>query len=110
MARYLVIKKEYDITVVREEAGEIVPLSFDDFIEELASPHYERYGVRYIDYWDIDDKDSDDIDSFERLWNFCGCSVDDFVRLFTYDSYDVVDLVEKGEKENEDLYDWSISV
>ena len=48
MARYLVIKKEDDITVVREEAGEIVPLSFGDFIEELASPHYERYGVSLL--------------------------------------------------------------
>lgn len=88
MARYLVMKRDNDIDAVKEEAGEIVPLSFDDFIEELASPHYERYGVRYIDYWDIDDKESDDIESFDRLWSFCGYSIDDFVRLFKlYDSY-----------------------
>lgn len=89
MARYLVMKRDYDIEVAKEEQSQIVSLSFDDFIEELASPHYERYGVRYIDYWDIDDKDSDDIESFNRLWNFCGYSVDDFVGLFSlYDSYD----------------------
>lgn len=83
------MKRDYDIEVVKEEQSQIVSLSFDDFIEELASPHYERYGVRYIDYWDIDDKDSDDIESFNRLWNFCGYSVDDFVGLFSlYDSYD----------------------
>lgn len=93
MARYLVMKRDYDIEVVKEEQTQIVSLSFDDFIEELASPHYERYGVRYIDYWDIDDKDSDDIESFNRLWNFCGYSVDDFVGLFSlYDSYDGVDI------------------
>ncbi len=93
MARYLVMKRDYDIEVVKEEQSQIVSLSFDDFIEELASPHYERYGVRYIDYWDIDDKDSDDIESFNRLWNFCGYSVDDFVGLFSlYDSYDGVDI------------------
>lgn len=89
MARYLVMKRDNDIEVVKEEQSQIDSLSFDDFIEELASPHYERYGVRYIDYWDIDDKDSDDIESFNRLWNFCGYSVDDFVGLFSlYDSYD----------------------
>jgi hypothetical protein len=83
------MKRDYDIEVVKEEQSQIVSLSFDDFIEELASPHYERYGVRYIDYWDINDKDSDDIESFNRLWNFCGYSVDDFVGLFSlYDSYD----------------------
>lgn len=88
MARYLVMKKEDDITVVREEVGEIVPMSFGDFIEELASPHYERYGVKSIDYWDIDDKESDNIESFERLWNFCGYSIDDFVRIFnSHDGY-----------------------
>lgn len=93
MVRYLVMKRDNDIEVVKEEAGGIVSLSFDDFIEELASPHYERYGVRYIDYWDIDDKDSDDIESFNRLWNFCGYLVDDFVGLFSlYDSYDGVDI------------------
>lgn len=93
MARYLVMKRDYDIEVAKEEQSQIVSLSFDDFIEELASPHYERYGVRYIDYWDIDDKDSDDIESFNRLWNFCGYSVDDFVGLFNlYDSYDGVDI------------------
>lgn len=93
MARYLVMKRYNDIEVVKEEQSQIVSLSFDDFIEELASPHYERYGVRYIDYWDIDDKDSDDIESFNRLWNFCGYSVDDFVRLFSlYDSYDGIDF------------------
>lgn len=93
MARYLVMKRDNDIEVAKEEQSQIVSLSFDDFIEELASPHYERYGVRYIDYWDIDDKDSDDIDSFNRLWNFCGYSVDDFVGLFSlYDSYDGVDI------------------
>lgn len=93
MARYLVMKRDYDIEVVKEEQSQIVSLSFDDFIEELASPHYERYGVRYIDYWDIDDKDNDDIESFNRLWNFCGYSIDDFVGLFSlYDSYDGVDI------------------
>lgn len=93
MARYLVMKRDNDIEVAKEEQSQIVSLSFDDFIEELASPHYERYGVRYIDYWDIDDKDSDDIESFNRLWNFCGYSVDDFVGLFSlYDSYDGVDI------------------
>lgn len=93
MARYLVMKKEYDITVVREEAGEIVPLSFDDFIEELASPHCERYGVKFIDYWDIDDNEINNIESFERLWNFCGYSIDDFVGLFSlFDSYDGIDI------------------
>lgn len=93
MARYLVMKRDNDIEVAKEEQSQIVSLSFDDFIEELASPHYERYGVRYIDYWDIDDKDSDDIESFNRLWNFCGYSVNDFVGLFSlYDSYDGVDI------------------
>ena len=93
MARYLVMKRDNDIEVAKEEQSQIVSLSFDDFIEELASPHYERYGVKYIDYWDIDDKDSDDIESFNRLWNFCGYSVDDFVGLFSlYDSYDGVDI------------------
>lgn len=80
--------------VVKEEAGEIVPLSFGDFIEELASPHCERYGVKSIDYWDIDDKESDNIESFERLWNFHGYSFDDFVRLFnSHDGYDGVDIL-----------------
>ena len=93
MARYLVMKRDNDIEVAKEEQSQIISLSFDDFIEELASPHYERYGVRYIDYWDIDDKDSDDIESFNRLWNFCGYSADDFVGLFSlYDSYDGVDI------------------
>ena len=82
MARYLVMKRDNNIDVVKEEQGEIVPLSFGDFIEELASPHYERYCARFIDYWDIDDKESDDIESFNRLWNFCGYSFDDFVRIF----------------------------
>lgn len=82
MARYLVMKRDNNIDVVKEEQGEIVPLSFGDFIEELASPHCERYGVKSIDYWDIDDKESDNIESFERLWNFCGYSFDDFVRIF----------------------------
>lgn len=82
MARYLVMKRDNDIDVVKEEQSQIVSLSFGDFIEELASPHYERYGVRSIDYWDIDDKESDSIESFERLWNFHGYSFDDFVRLF----------------------------
>ena len=82
MARYLVMKRDNNIDVVKEEQGEIVPLSFGDFIEELASPHYERYCVRSIDYWDIDDKESDDIESFDRLWNFHGYSFDDFVRIF----------------------------
>ena len=92
MARYLVMERENDIEVVKEEAGEIVSLSFGDFIEELASPHYERYGVRSIDYWDIDEE-SDDIESFHRLWNLCGCSIGDFVGLFnSYDSYEGVDL------------------
>ena len=93
MARYLVMKRDNNIDVVKEEQGEIVPLSFGDFIEELASPHYERYGVRSIDYWDIDDKESDDIESFERLWNFHDYSFDDFVRLFnSHDGYDGVDI------------------
>lgn len=92
MARYLVMKRDNDIEVVKEEAGEIVSLSFGDFIDELASPHYERYGVRSIDYWDIDEE-SDDIESFHRLWNLCGHSIDDFVGLFnSYDSYEGVDL------------------
>lgn len=92
MARYLVMERENDIEVVKEEAGEIVSLSFGDFIEELASPHYERYGVRSIDYWDIDEE-SDDIESFHRLWNLCGHSIDDFVRLFSSsDSYEGVDF------------------
>lgn len=93
MARYLVMKRDNDIEVVKEEQSQIVSLSFDDFIEELAFPHYERYGVRYIDYWDIDDMESDLINSFERLWNFCGYSIDDFVGLFSsFDSYDGVDI------------------
>ena len=92
MARYLVMKRDNDIEVVKEEASEIVSLSFGDFIEELASPHYERYGVRSIDYWDID-KESNYIESFNRLWNLCGYSIDDFVGLFnSYDSYEGVDL------------------
>lgn len=69
MARYLVMKRDNDIAVVKEEQSQIVSLSFGDFIEELASPHYERYGVRSIDYWDIDEE-SDDVEAFERLWNF----------------------------------------
>lgn len=93
MARYLVMKRDNNIDVVKEEQGEIVPLSFGDFIEELASPHYERYGVKSIDYWDIDDKESNNIESFERLWNFYGYSFDDFVRLFnSHDGYDGVDI------------------
>ena len=93
MARYLVMKRDNNIDVVKEEQGKIVPLSFGDFIEELASPHYERYGVKSIDYWDIDDKESDNIESFERLWNFHGYSFDDFVRLFnSHDGYDGVDI------------------
>lgn len=92
MARYLVMKRDNDITVVKEEQSQITSLSFGDFIEELASPHYERYSVRSISYWDIDEE-SDDIESFDRLWNFRGYSVDDFVRLFnSYDSYDGVDI------------------
>ena len=92
MALYLVMKKDNDIEVVKEEASEIVSLSFGDFIDELASPHYERYGVRSIDYWDIDEE-SNNIESFHRLWNLCGYSIDDFVGLFnSYDSYDGVDL------------------
>lgn len=82
MARYLVMKRDNNIDAVKEEQGKIVPLSFGDFIEELASPHYERYDVRSIDYWDIDDKESDDIESFNRLWNFYGYSFNDFVRIF----------------------------
>lgn len=50
MARYLVMKRDNDIEVVKEEQSQIVSLSFGDFIEELASPHYERYGVRSIVY------------------------------------------------------------
>ena len=93
MARYLVMKRDNDIEVAKEEQSQIVSLSFDDFIEELASPHYERYGIRYIDYWDIDDKESDNIESFERLWNFHDYSFDDFVRLFnSHDGYDGVNI------------------
>lgn len=89
MARYLVMKRDNDIEVVKEEQSQIVSLSFGDFIEELASPHYERYGVRSIDYWDIDDKESDDIESFDRLWNLYGYPFDDFVRIFnSHDGYD----------------------
>lgn len=92
MARYLVMKRENDIEAVKEEAGEIVSLSFGDFIDELASPHYERYGVRSIDRWGIDEE-SDDIESFYRLWNFCDYLIDDFVRLFnSHDGYDGVDI------------------
>lgn len=90
MARYLVMKRDNDIEVVKEEQSQIVSLSFGDFIEELASPHYERYGVRSVDYWSIDDNN---IESFDRLWNFCGYSIDDFVGLFSsYDSYNGVDI------------------
>lgn len=92
MARYLVMKRDNDIEVVKEEAGEIVSLSFGDFIDELASPHCERYGVRSIDYWDVNEENGD-IESFGCLWNFCGYSIDDFVGLFSsYDSYDGVDI------------------
>ena len=83
----------FRIEVAKEEQSQIVSLSFGDFIEELASPHYERYGVRSIDYWDIDDKESDDIESFDRLWNFYGYSFNDFVRIFnSHDGYDGVDI------------------
>lgn len=92
MARYLVMKRDNDIEVVKEEASEIVSLSFGDFIEELASPHYERYDVRSIDYWDIEEK-SNYIESFNRLWNLYGYPFDDFVRIFnSYVSYEGVDL------------------
>lgn len=92
MARYLVMERENDIEVVKEEAGEIVSLSFGDFIEELASPHYERYDVRSIDYWDVNEENGD-TESFGCLWNLCGYSIDDFVRLFnSHDGYDGVDL------------------
>ena len=92
MAQYLVMKIDTDVRVLKEEASEVVSLSFGDFIEELASPHYERYGVRSIDYWDIDEK-SNNIKSFQRLWNLCGYSIDDFVRLFnSHDAYDGIDL------------------
>lgn len=92
MARYLVMKKDNDIEVVKEEQSQIASLSFGDFIDELASPHYERYGVRSIDYWDIDEE-SNDIESFLRLWNLCGYSIDDFMGLFnSYDSYEGIDL------------------
>lgn len=92
MARYLVMKRDNDIEVVKEEQSQIVSLSFGDFIDELASPHYERYGVRSIDYWDIDEE-SNDIESFLRLWGLCGYSIDDFMGLFnSYDSYKGIDL------------------
>ena len=92
MARYLVMKIDNDVRVVKEEASEVVSLSFGDFIEELASPHYECYGVRSIEYWDIGEE-SNDIESFQRLWNLCGYSIDDFVELFnSYDSYDGIDF------------------
>lgn len=92
MARYLVMKRDNDTCVVKEEANEIVSLSFGDFIQELASPHYERYKVKSIEYWDIDEE-SNDVESFERLWNFCGYSIDDFVGLFSSpDSYEGVDF------------------
>nr|DAI81394.1 MAG TPA: hypothetical protein [Caudoviricetes sp.] len=92
MARYLVMKRDNDVRVVKEEVSEVVSLSFGDFIEELASPHYERYDVRSIDYWDVNEE-NDDIESFGCLWNFYGYSVDDFVRLFnSHDASDGVDL------------------
>ena len=35
----------------------------------------------------------DNIESFDRLWNFCGYSIDDFVGLFSsFDSYDGVGI------------------
>ena len=34
MARYLVMKRDNDIEVVKEEQSQIVSLSFGDFIEE----------------------------------------------------------------------------
>ena len=92
MARYLVMKRNNDTQIVKEEASKIVWMPFGDFIEELVSPHYERYDVRSIEYWDIDEE-SNDVESFERLWNFCGYSIDDFVGLFkSYDSYDGIDF------------------
>lgn len=69
MARYLVMKRDNDIAVVKEEQSQIVSLSFGDFIEELASPHYERYGVRSIDYWDINEESEDDEEVMEVTWN-----------------------------------------
>lgn len=90
MARYLVMKRDNNIEVVKEKQSRIVSLSFGDFIEELASPHHERYGIRSVDYWSVDD---DNIESFDRLWNFRGYSIDDFVGLFSsFDSYDGVDI------------------
>lgn len=72
--------------------NEIVSLSFGDFIQELASPHYERYKVKSIEYWDVNEENGD-IESFDCLWNFYGYSVDDFVRLFSSpDSYEGVDF------------------
>lgn len=93
MARYLVMKRDNDICVVKEEASEIVSLSFGDFIQELASPHYERYPVRSIDYWDIDDEEDDEVISFDRLWNFYKYSFNDFIRLFnSHNGYDGIDI------------------
>lgn len=69
MTRYLVMKRDNDIGVVKEEQSQIVSLSFGDFIEELASPHYERYGVRSIDYWDIDEESEDDEEAMEVTWD-----------------------------------------
>lgn len=90
MARYLVMKRDNETCVIKEEANEIVSLSLCDFIQESASPHYEHSGVRSIEYWAIDEE-SNDVESFERLWNFCGCSIDDFVELFSSpDSYEGV--------------------
>lgn len=94
MARYLVMKRDNDTCVVKEEASEIVSLSFGDFIQELASPHYERYGVRSIDFWDVVwDVDENKVKSFERLWDFCDYSIVDFERLFSsLNSYEGVDI------------------
>lgn len=38
-------------------------------------------------------KKDNDIESFQRIWNFYDYSVDDFVRLFnSHDAYDGIDL------------------
>ncbi len=84
MARYLVMKRDNDIGVVKEEQSQLASLSLGNFIEELASPHYERYKIRSIDFWDVAwDVDENKVKSFERLWDFCDYSIVDFERLFS---------------------------
>lgn len=99
MARYLVMKRDNDIEVVKEEQSQIVSLSFGDFIEELASPHYERYGVRSIVYWDIDEESSarelveeseDDEEAMDVTWNDFLDRWDCWVWAFSHFNHGVV--------------------